>query len=62
MSKNHNYAHPMGALAMSRRTAITGFGCALAGAALSGTGLAWANGTEQAASDEVSIAFSDNGI
>lgn len=62
MSKNHNYAHPMGALAMSRRTAITGFGCALAGAALSGTGLALADGTEQAASDEVSITFSDSGI
>ena len=62
MSKNHNNIRAMGALAMSRRTAITGFGCALAGAALSGTGLAWADGTEQAASDEVAIAFSDNGI
>ena len=62
MSKNHNNAHPMGALAMSRRAAITGFGCALAGAALSGTGLAWADGTEQATSDEVAITFSDNGI
>ena len=62
MIKNHNYAHPMDALAMTRRSAITGFGCALAGAALSGTGLALADGTEQAASDEVSIAFSDSGI
>ena len=62
MSKNHNNMRAMGALAMSRRAAITGFGCALAGAALSGTGLAWADGAEQAASDEVSIAFSDNGI
>ena len=62
MIKNHNYAHPMDALAMTRRSAITGFGCALAGAALSGTGLAWADGTGQAASDEVSIAFSDSGI
>ena len=62
MIKNHNYAHPMDALAMSRRSAITGFGCALAGAALSGTGLAWADSTEQAASDEVSITFSDSGI
>ena len=62
MSKNHNNAHPMGALAMSRRAAITGFGCAVAGAALSGTGLAWADGTEQATSDEVAITFSDNGI
>ena len=62
MIKNHNYAHPMDALAMSRRFAITGFGCALAGAALSGTGLAWADSTEQAASDEVSITFSDSGI
>ena len=62
MSKNHNNMRAMGALAMTRRSAITGFGCALAGAALSGTGLAWADSTEQAASDEVSIAFSDNGI
>ena len=62
MTKNHNSAYAMGTLAMSRRTAITGFGCALAGAALSGTGLAWADGAEQTASDEVSIAFSDNGI
>ena len=62
MSKNHNNMRAMGALAMTRRSAITGFGCALAGAALSGTGLAWADGTEQAASDEVSIAFSDSGI
>lgn len=62
MTKNHNSAYAMGSLAMSRRSAITGFGCALAGAALSGTGLAWADGTEQAASDEVAIAFSDNGI
>ena len=62
MSKNHNNMCAMGALAMTRRSAITGFGCALAGAALSGTGLAWADDTEQAASDEVSIAFSDSGI
>ena len=62
MTKNHNSAYAMGSLAMSRRAAITGFGCALAGAALSGTGLAWADGTEQAASDEVAITFSDNGI
>ena len=62
MSKNHNNAYAMGSLAMSRRAAITGFGCALAGAALSGTGLAWADGTEQATSDEVAITFSDNGI
>lgn len=62
MSKNHSNMRPMGTLAMTRRSAITGFGCALAGAALSGTGLAWADGAEQAASDEVSIAFSDNGI
>ena len=62
MSKNHNNMRAMGALAMTRRSAITGFGCALAGAALGGTGLAWADSTEQAASDEVSIAFSDSGI
>lgn len=62
MSKNHDNMRAMGTLAMSRRTAITGFGCALAGAALSGTGLAWADGAEQAASNEVSITFSDNGI
>ena len=62
MSKNHSNMRAMGALAMTRRSAITGFGCALAGAALSGTGLAWADGTEQATSDEVSIAFSDSGI
>lgn len=62
MSKNHNNMRAMDALAMTRRMAITGFGCALAGAALSGTGLAWADGAEQTASDEVSIAFSDNGI
>ena len=62
MTKNHNSAYAMGSLAMSRRAAITGFGCALAGAALSGTGLAWADDTEQAASDEVAITFSDNGI
>ena len=62
MTKNHNSAYAMGSLAMSRRTAITGFGCALAGAALSSTGLALADGAEQAASDEVAIIFSDNGI
>ena len=62
MTKNHNSMHPMGFPAMSRRAAITGFGCALAGAALSSTGLAWADGTEQAASDEVAITFSGNGI
>ena len=62
MTKNHNSAYAMGSLAMSRRAAITGFGCALAGAALSGTGLAWADGTEQATSDEVAITFSDNSI
>ena len=62
MSKNHSSMHPMGSLAMSRRAAITGFGCALAGAALSSAGLALADGAEQAASDEVSITFSDNGI
>ena len=62
MTKNHNSAYAMGSLAMSRRAAITGFGCALAGAALSGAGLAWADGTEQATSNEVSITFSDNGI
>ena len=62
MNKNHSTMHPMGTLAMSRRSAITGFGCALAGAALSGAGLAWADGAEQAASDEVSITFSDSGI
>lgn len=62
MTKNHNSAYAMGPLAMSRRAAITGFGCALAGAALSGTGLAWADGTEQATSDEIAITFSDNGI
>ena len=62
MSKNHNNMRATSALAMTRRSAITGFGCALAGAALSGTGLALADGTEQAASDEVSIAFSDSGI
>lgn len=57
MGKNCSDEH-----AMTRRTAIAELGCALAGAALSGTGLAWADGAEQAASDEVSIAFSDNGI
>ena len=62
MSKNHSNMRPMGTLAMTRRSAITGFGCALAGAALSGAGLAWANGTEQATSDEVAITFSDSGI
>ena len=62
MSKNHSNMRPMGTLAMTRRSAITGFGCALAGAALSGAGLAWAGGTEQAASDEVAITFSDSGI
>lgn len=62
MSKNHSNMRPMGTLAMTRRSAITGFGCALAGAALSGAGLAWADGTEQATSDEVAIAFSDSGI
>ena len=62
MSKNHNNMRATSALAMTRRSAITGFGCALAGAALGGTGLAWAGGAEQAASDEVSIAFSDSGI
>ena len=62
MSKNHSNMRPMGTLAMTRRSAITGFGCALAGAALSGAGLAWADGTEQAASDEVAITFSDSGI
>ena len=62
MTKNHNSAYAMGSLAMSRRTAITGFGCALAGAALSSTGLALADDTEQATSDEVAIIFSDNGI
>ena len=62
MSKNHSNMRPMGTLAMTRRSAITGFGCALAGAALSGAGLAWADGTEQATSDEVAITFSDSGI
>ena len=62
MSKNHSNMLPMGTLAMTRRSAITGFGCALAGAALSGAGLAWADGTEQATSDEVAITFSDSGI
>ena len=62
MSKNHSNMRPMGTLAMTRRSAITGFGCALAGAALSGAGLAWAGGTEQATSDEVAITFSDSGI
>ena len=62
MTKNHNSAYAMGSLAMSRRAAITGFGCALAGAALSGTGLALADDTEQAVSDEVAITFSDNSI
>lgn len=62
MNKNHSTMHPMGPLAMTRRSAITGFSCALAGAALGGTGLAWADGTEQASSDEVSITFSDSGI
>ena len=62
MSKNHSNMRATGTLAMTRRSAITGFGCALAGAALSGTGLAWADSTEQAASNEVSIAFSDSGI
>ena len=62
MSKNHSNMRPMGTLAMTRRSAITGFGCALAGAALSGAGLAWADGTEQATSDEVRIAFSNDGI
>ncbi len=62
MSKNHSNMRPMGTLAMTRRSAITGFGCALAGAALSGAGLAWADGTEQATSDEVAITFSDSDI
>ena len=62
MNKNHSNMRPMGTLAMTRRSAITGFGCALAGAALSGAGLAWADGTEQATSDEVAITFSDSGI
>lgn len=62
MSKNHNNMRATSALAMTRRSAITGFGCALAGAALGGTGLALADDTEQAASDEVAITFSDNGI
>ena len=62
MSKNHSNMRPMGTLAMTRRSAITGFSCALAGAALSGAGLAWADGTEQATSDEVAITFSDSGI
>ena len=62
MSKNHSNMRPTGTLAMTRRSAITGFGCALAGAALSGAGLAWADGTEQATSDEVAITFSDSGI
>ena len=62
MSNNHSNMCPMGTLAMTRRSAITGFGCALAGAALSGAGLAWADGTEQATSDEVAITFSDSGI
>lgn len=62
MSKNHSTMHPMSSLAMSRRCAITGFGCALAGAALGGAGSAWADGAMETSSDEVSIAFSDNGI
>lgn len=62
MSKNHSNMRPMSTLAMTRRSAITGFGCALAGAALSGAGLAWADGTEQATSNEVAITFSDSGI
>ena len=62
MSKNHSNMRPMGTLAMTRRSAITGFSCALAGTALSGAGLAWADDTEQATSDEVAITFSDSGI
>ena len=63
MSKNHNNnMRATSTLAMTRRSAITGFGCALAGAALSGAGLALADGTKQVSSDEVSITFSDSGI
>ncbi len=57
MGKNCSDEH-----AMTRRAAIAELGCALAGTALSGTGLALADDTEQAASGEVSITFSDGGI